>query len=252
MTSGVQGFLWRPTSEPPPPGGSEVHIWRARLDLPASRIQTLEVTLAADERRRASQFHFPTDRARFIAARGILRALLGQYLGKEPHTVQFTYNEYGKPALAEESKSTSILFNVTHSRNMALFAFTHIGDIGIDLEQIGTESQDYEHVAARFFSSAEVEELRTVPAERQQEAFLNGWTRKEAYIKARGLGLSLVLSQFDVSLTPGAPAKLLAIREASQEHACWSLHALAPGPDYIAALAVKGHPSVITCWQWPE
>jgi 4'-phosphopantetheinyl transferase len=106
-------------------------------------------------------------------------------------------------------------------------------------------------MAERFFSPAEVRMLRAVPAEQQQEAFLNCWTRKEAYIKARGLGLSLDLSLFDVSLIPGAPAALLATREEGQDSSDWSLYALTPGPGYIAALAVKGHPASITCWQWP-
>lgn len=251
MTLGVQKFLWHSSTESLVLGCHEVHVWSTKLDLPTSRVQALEQTLAADERQRASRFRFPTDRARFIVARGILRTLLGRYLGREPQTLQFTYNEYGKPALAEESESDSLLFNVTHSQSMALYAFTRIGDIGIDLEQI-TEGQDYENIAKRFFSPAEVEELHAVPVKRRKEAFLNCWTRKEAYIKARGLGLSLALSEFDVSLTPGTPAKLLAIREVGQEYSWWSLHALAPGPDYIAALAVKGHPSAIICWQWSE
>lgn len=252
MTSDAHALLWHPSPESIALGNHEVHLWRSKLDLQPSRVQTLEQTLAADERQRASQFRFPTDRARFIVARGVLRSLLGRYLSKEPHTLQFTYNAYGKPALAEESVRGPILFNATHSQGMALYAFTRIGDIGIDLEQMTTKVQDYEHIARRFFSSAEIEELHTVPVERRQEAFLNCWTRKEAYIKARGLGLSLVLSQFDVSLTPGATAKLLATREIGQEASQWSLHDLAPGPGCVAALTVKGHPSSIICWDWPE
>lgn len=252
MTLDAHDLFWHPSPESLALGTHEVHLWRSTLDLPPSRVETLERTLAADERQRASQFRFPTDRARFIVARGILRALLGRYLGKEPYTLQFTYNAYGKPALAEESERRPLLFNVTHVQGMALYAFTDIGDIGIDIEQITTAVQDYEHIASRFFSPAEMEELHTVPVERRQEAFLNCWTRKEAYIKARGLGLSLVLSQFDVSLTPGAAAKLLATREMGQEASWWSLHELAPGPGYVAALAVKGHPSSIICWRWPE
>jgi 4'-phosphopantetheinyl transferase len=230
----------------------EIHIWRARLDLSLPRIQELKQILSVDEQARANQYRFPIGRTRFIAARGILRTLLGSYLGREPRTLQFTYNEYGKPALLGESESDPILFNLTHSQSMAIYAFTYLGDIGVDLELMAADVKNYDAIANRYFSPAEMEELQSVPAERRQKAFLNCWTRKEAYIKARGLGLSLSLNQFDVSLAPGTPGALLATREPGQDHSQWSIHALAPGLHAIAAIAVKGHPSTITCWQWPE
>ena len=229
-----------------------IHVWLARLDLPATRLHALEQALSTDERERANRFRFPTDRSRFIAARGLLRSILGNYLSREPASLRFCYSPYGKPALAAESAGDPMLFNVTHSQGMALYAFTHIGAIGIDLEHFSADTKDYENIALHFFSAAEVETLRAVSASSKQEAFLNCWTRKEAYIKARGLGLSLPLSQFDVSLTPGAPATLLATREAGQETTGWFLAALAPGADCIAALAVHGQPGAITCWQVPE
>jgi 4'-phosphopantetheinyl transferase len=229
-----------------------VHVWRASLDLSELRLQALGQTLAREERARAERFRFAIHRARFIASRGILRDILGRYLRREPRALRFAYNGYEKPSLAEEGVDGPIFFNVTHAEAMALYAFTRLDDVGIDVEQMTSEAKDYEDIAAAFFSLAEVEQLRAVPEEQRQEAFLNGWTRKEAYIKARGLGLSLGLDQFDVALTPGAPAALLATREAGQEPSWWSLHALAPGPGFIAALAVQGRPSAIRCWQWAE
>ncbi|HLW00768.1 MAG TPA: 4'-phosphopantetheinyl transferase superfamily protein [Ktedonobacterales bacterium] len=250
MTSASEFLEYSPT-EPLVLGSTEVHVWRGWLDLPASRIQHLKQTLAVEERTRASRFRFSTDRNRFIAARGTLRAILGRYLSKDPHTLRFAYNGYGKPVLIEELENDPIQFNVTHSRNLALYAFTRQGEIGVDVEEITAEAKDYENLAQRFFSAAEVRELRSVPVEERQAAFLNGWTRKEAYIKARGLGLSLDLRQFDVSLTPGVPAALLANREAGQEHTLWSLYELAPGPGFTAALAVKGSIEMLRCWHWP-
>lgn len=250
MTLSALEFLEHAPSEPLLLRGNEIHVWRAWLDLPVSRIQRLEQTLAVEEQARASQFRFATDRSRFIAARGILRTILGRYLHKNPHTLRFADNGYGKPVLLEEIDQTSIKFNVTHAQHLALYAFTPQGEIGIDVEQIPTETQDYEGMARRFFSAAEVKELGAISAERRQEAFLNGWTRKEAYIKARGLGLSLDLRLFDVSLTPGKPAALLATREEGQDSSNWSLYDLYPGPGYIAALAAEGEPTAITCWQW--
>lgn len=250
MTGSALEFLEQAPPEPCLLRGNEIHVWRAWLDLPAPRIQRLQQTLAVEEQARTSQFRFATDRSRFIAARGILRAILGRYLHRHPHTLRFAYNEYGKPVLLEEAGENSITFNVTHAQHLALYAFTLQHEIGIDVEQITTQTRDYEGMARRFFSAAEVQELCAVPAELRQEAFLNGWTRKEAYIKARSLGLSLDLRLFDVALTPGKPAALLATREEGQEALCWSLYDLDPGPGYIAALAVEGHPTAIACWQW--
>ena len=224
----------------------EVHVWRAWLDLPQSDIQALEQTLSDDERVRAQRFRFVKDRTHFIAARGLLRAILGRYLLREPQTLSFSYNAYGKPALAEMPESLS--FNVTHAQGMALYAVTRNHAIGVDLEYIQRQIE-WEEVAERFFSPYEVSMLRAVPPHTRHIAFFNCWTRKEAYIKARGMGLSLALDQFDVSLIPGEPAALLNIREEGQDISNWSLYDLYPGNDYIAALAVEGHISSLKCWQ---
>ena len=249
MTSSSFEFLEHPPAEPFVLAPDEAHVWRANLAAPG-HVQHLRQTLAPEERTRASRFRFATDRTRFVASRGTLRAMLGRYLGREPGAIRFAYNAYGKPILVEEPEDGPIQFNVTHSQDLALYAFTSGGDIGIDLEKITTKVKDYEQIARRFFSAAEVQELLAVPLEQRQEAFLTCWTRKEAYVKARGLGLSLVLSDFDVSLTPGTPARLLSTREKGQEASAWALHALAPDPGYIAALAVPSSISTIRCWQW--
>ena len=226
----------------------EVHVWRGWLDLPQLDIQALEQTLSDDERVRAQRFRFVKDRTHFIAARGWLRAILGRYLLKEPQTLSFSYNAHGKPSLAEMPESESLSFNVTHARGMALYAITRNRAIGVDLEYI-QRPMEWESIAERFFSPYEVSMLRAVPPDRRHIAFFNCWTRKEAYIKARGLGLSLALDQFDVSLTPGEPAAFLNIREEGQNISNWSLYELYPGNDYAAALALEGHASSLKCWQ---
>ena len=228
----------------------EVHVWRAVLDLPVARVEALELTLADDERTRAKKFHFQRDRTHYIVARGLLRSILGRYLSRDPRTVQFCYNKYGKPALVEEAGSDVVFFNISHSRGRALFAVTRISDVGVDIEYINKDIE-CERIAGRFFSPYEVDMLRAVPKERQQEAFFNCWSRKEAYIKARGLGLSLDLNLFDVSLAPGDLAAILNIREEDQDPAHWSLYDLSVGAGYKGALAIKGHPRGIRCWQWP-
>jgi 4'-phosphopantetheinyl transferase len=243
--------LWLPPPADLKLSRDDVHVWRASLNLPASRVQSLQHTLAADELSRVERFHFQIDRQHFIVARGLLRAILSRYLDMEPGQLRFRYSPYGKPALATTLGQDTLSFNVSHSHGLALYAVTRGREIGVDLEGIRT-GLDCEQIAARFFSPRENAVLRALPAELKPEAFFKCWTRKEAYIKARGGGLTLPLDQFDVSLAPGEPAMLLNTRGDLQEAARWSLRTLTPGPGYVAALAMEGHGWRFKCWQWPE
>ncbi len=229
----------------------EVHVWRATLDVGLARVHGFERTLAADERARAARFHFDTHRNRFIVSRGVLRTILGRYLGIEPDRLQFRYSSHGKPALSAGSESNSIRFNVSHAGGMALYAITTDREVGIDVERIRPDFAN-EEIAERFFSPREIAALRALSPQSRLEAFFACWTRKEAYIKARGEGLSLPLDRFDVSLAPGQPAALLAVQDYSEEATRWTIRELVPGSDYVAALAVEGHNWRLECWQWPE
>jgi 4'-phosphopantetheinyl transferase len=227
----------------------EVHVWRAALDLDATRIQDLQDLLSPDERERADQFRFPIHRQRFIAARGLLRTVLARYLATQPKTLRFRYGPFGKPALADAASAGGLCFNVAHSEGLALFAVARNREVGVDLESLGRKLAD-DQIAERFFSPNEVAALRALPAELQREGFFNCWTRKEAYIKARGKGLSLPLNQFTVSLSPGEPARLLATPGEPAEASKWTLRELSPGEGFAAALAVKGDGWQLRCWEW--
>ncbi len=229
----------------------EVHVWRAFLDQPKPRCQRFLRTLAADERARAARFYFEKDREHFIVARGVLRTILGRYLSRVPQCLVFRYGAYGKPALAGETDSDAIRFNATHSDGVALYAVTRGREVGIDLERIRFDLAAME-IAERFFSPREVATLRTLPTEAQSQAFFRCWTRKEAYIKARGEGFSLTLDQFDVSLAPREPAALLGTQRGPSETSRWFLQELPLAPDYVAALAVEGRGWRLACWQWPD
>ena len=232
-------------------GCDEVHVWRAALDQTSSQIQRFLHNLAADEQARAGRFYFERDRERFIVARGVLRAILGGYLNRAPEGLSFCYSSHGKPALTGESGGDEIRFNVAHSQEVALYAVTRGRQLGIDVERIRFDLSVAE-IAERFFSPREVATLRALPAELQRQAFFLCWTRKEAYIKARGQGLSLPLDQFDVSLAPGEPAAVLASQQDPSDASRWSLQELTPAAGYVAALAVEGHGWRLTCWQWPD
>ena len=227
----------------------KVHVWHASLDLPVSQIQRLEHTLSAEERRRAERYRFQKDRERFVAARGLLRTILGRYLKTEPGRLRFCYNAYGKPELAEEMGNGTHCFNVSHAHEYALYAVTYGRAVGVDIEYIHPDPVE-EKIAERFFSPREVAVLRALPEHMQTRAFFNCWTRKEAYIKARGQGFSIALDRFEVSLTPGAPAALLSVNGDPQEASRWSLRELSVGSDYVAALAVKGQGWLLRYGQW--
>lgn len=241
---------WRSPEEGLILGNDEVHVWRAVLDQEPPQIGNLLDTLADDERARAERFYFETDRERFIVARGALREILGGYLKGAAKSVSFCYGSHGKPALARDSGGNAIRFNLSHSQGVALYAVTRNREIGIDLEFI-RENLEVEQLAERFFSPREIATLRGLPVSLRKHAFFLCWTRKEAYIKARGEGLSLPLDQFDVSLIPGEPAALLRTQADPDDAVRWSLKELSIGPDYVSAVAVEGHGWSLSCWQWP-
>jgi len=225
----------------------EVHVWRASLDQPAL-LADFFATLSPDEQKRAARFHFQKDREHYTAARGLLRAILSRYLKLDPADLAFGYSSYGKPYLAGEQPD-GVRFNISHSHGLALLAFARGRDLGVDVEFVRPDIAE-EEIAERFFSAAEVAALRALPASRQAEGFFNCWTRKEAYIKARGEGLSLPLDQFDVSLAPGEPAALLCTRVAVNDASRWSMVKLKPGAGFKAALVVEGRDWQLRCWQW--
>ncbi len=227
---------------------NQVHIWRAFLTASRQIRASMEPVLSEEERTRAARFYFERDRHRWIIARAILRMLLARYLQLEPQHVLFISNEYGKPALAPAHKS-KLQFNLSHSRDIALYAVARGRAVGVDVEYM-KDDIDYDDLAKVSFSPQEQVVLRSLAGEAKRTAFFNCWTRKEAYIKARGMGLSLPLDLFDVSLLPGEAAALLASREDPREGDRWTLQALFPCTGYAGALAVEGSGWQLSCWQW--
>lgn len=228
---------------------NEVHVWCASLDQEKSQFQQLAKTLSPDEHLRANRFRLEQHRQRFIVGRGVLRTILSQYLNVEPSQIQFCYGQYGKPALVSASFSKMLNFNLSHSGGMALYAFTRDRQIGIDIETVRPFSE-VEQIAERFFSNREYQELCKFPSSQQHTAFFRYWTLKEAYVKATGLGLSLPLNQFEVSVTPGGGITLLKTPTDSQEASYWSLKEINVGDGYAGAIAVKGHNWQLKYWQW--
>jgi 4'-phosphopantetheinyl transferase len=214
-----------------------VHVWKAAL------ADSSPDLLSPDEREKASQFHFDRDRNRYVAGRNILRRLIARYENIGPEVIRFSYNTYGKPSL----DGSSLRFNASHSADLALFAFTRQRQIGVDLERIRTDLATRE-IASQFFSEDEIATFRECTAESLPAAFFTCWTRKEAFIKAHGSGLSLPLHKFVVSVN--GPARLIRTDFDPEAVHQWTLHDLRVPDGFAAALAVEGKPERIDCWQW--
>lgn len=215
---------------------SEVHVWRIKLNTLWSK--NLDGALSEDDRIQAGRFHFEVDRQRFSVARAALRVILGRYLGEQPAALKFERNAFGKPYLLDEQNRTGLRFNLSHSHELALLAVTRGREVGVDVEFINPNFASRE-VAGRFFSRAEIGQLEALAPALRTDAFFTCWTRKEAYIKARGEGLSLPLDEFDLSLTPEAPPVMLANRREPAEVSRWSFRDVSAAPGYAGALAIE-------------
>jgi 4'-phosphopantetheinyl transferase len=224
----------------------ELHIWRASLDVPPASLQRFSTYLLPAESARAQRFVFPSDRDHFIVGRGILRALLSRYLLQPPASIHILEGSRGKPYFSREGDGPSLRFNVSHSYGLALYVFAVQREVGIDIEKIRPEFATME-IAERYFSAREREELRGLPAGLRTEGFFLCWTRKEAYVKARGDGLQIPLDSFDVSLTPSQPAILK-----SADSARWSLRSFCPAPECVAAVVAEGSGGNVEFFDWTE
>ena len=221
-----------------------VHIWRANLDAAAQNLGPLEANLSEDEKSRAARFVFPKDRQRFIAARGILRQLLGDYLNRPAAGIEFTYGPQGKPRIRSENDDFPLQFNLSHSQAIAVFAFALRRELGIDVEAVRADFGGLE-IAERYFSRQELEELRSLPVESQAESFFLCWTRKEAYVKARGGGLQIPLASFSVTLTPGRPETLQ-----SSDTFNWTLRSFQASHGFVGAVIGEGKGWRPSFWNW--
>jgi 4'-phosphopantetheinyl transferase len=198
---------------------------------------------------RAKRYIFEYDRKRFVVRRGILRALLGSYLGISPEQVRFTYGKNQKPELTGTSDADKIHFNISHSEGLAVFAFSNNSEIGVDIEYI-RDVPEMDRIIDRLFSEREKSILDSLYGKEKNQAFFNCWTRKEAYIKALGEGLSYPLDSFDVSLVPDHPAKILGIKESEESASQWELVDLKITAGYTAVVAVKSKVVRVLSRKW--
>jgi len=231
--SDAQALCWRPFENAPAPSGGELHVWRLRVDRGAAAALPVRDLLSAAERERAARFHLERDAVCFTLCRARLRLLLGRAIGVDAAAVRFEYGAAGQPLLAGGSGPC---FSVSHSGAFALIAISAGGRVGVDLERIRSRA---DCDVAAYFSEDEVRRLRSLPPDDRERAFFRCWTRKEAYLKARGDGLGFGLQRFAVTLGPAEPPRLLWVRGEPGEARRWDLRDLPVDPAYSAAIIAE-------------
>jgi 4'-phosphopantetheinyl transferase len=221
---------WEPQQKAGHLGPSEVQVWYVNLDLFVNREAEFAALLGNEETERMRHFVFPQDRTRYTIAHGVLRKLLGGYLGEEPRTISFKQNEFGKPRLANLLNKKDIRFSLSHSAEICLAAFAMGCEVGVDVEKPRSGVATPE-IAENFFARQEIHELAALHEEEREAGFFRCWTRKEAYVKGQGEGLQMPLDQFTVSLNAVGEIKLT-----SSDSDRWRAFDLSYGSDFFAAV----------------
>ena len=210
-----------------------------RLSAERETLEASAALLSETERRRAERFVFAEDRRRYVMVRARLRKLLAARLDSEPRSVDLAYGKFGKPALAGRLAKSGLRFNLSHCDDVVAFALSS-DEVGIDVEAVRW-IRDAEDIAARFFSRCENRSFRALDPLQKPLGFFNCWTRKEAFIKAVGDGLSYPLDRFDVSLAPDEPAQILRVEEKPGHQCGWRIEAIAPAPGFVGAVVTGNH-----------
>jgi 4'-phosphopantetheinyl transferase len=248
----VQTKAWPVPSDVPVLQPQDIHVWRASLTCPPEAYDRFWRLLSADERARAERIISADRRAQLIAAHGILRTLLGGYLGRDPRTLSFGVGPQGKPMLQSGRKPTRDLrFNLSHSHEHVLYAFAWGREVGVDVECI-REHVDVLKLAARFFAPREASALRERPPEERRRLFFTLWVCREACLKAWGIGLTVPLNQLEVELIPGQSSARVTIKKSGVETRSGRVRLLPLDGGYVGAVAAEGERARIRCWQWKE
>lgn len=226
-----------------------VEVFRASLDADDGNLARLESWLSAEERARATRFAFDRERRAFVASRGLLRSLLARATGTTPGEAEIVADANGKPRLGGRCGQGRIRFNLSHSGDVWACAVALHREVGIDVEEVRPD-RGGDRIAERTFSPVEIGALRALPEADRVFAFHRCWTRKEAFLKARGLAVTVPLDSFEVSLAPGEPPRILATRPDPAEASRWTLHDLDFTPGFAGALCVEGEVREVRLWRW--
>jgi 4'-phosphopantetheinyl transferase len=233
---------WQQPPDKLPALETSVQVWAVRLDDPTVDIEGGQEVLSDDERARAARFRFERHCRRYLAAHIALHEILRRYIGSSPARLSFELGANGKPRLMP-AFACALEFNLSHSNEMALIAVSQGRELGVDIEHV-RQTFEFQEVAERFFTTKEVAALRGLPQALQRQAFFKCWTSKEAFLKAKGTGLSGALDEVEISLTNNQHVRIAAAVPG------WWLCELSPITDYEAALVGAGTPEPVHCYRW--
>lgn len=231
---------------------NEIHIWRANLNLPALALHKISAWLSPEESARAQRLINVIHQQRYRASHAILRDILAKYVGIKPHMLRFQFSTHGKPCLDKGQNQLHLQFNMTHSRDMALYAVTSNIEVGIDIEYIQSHLEGMK-IAKRYFSENEYEQLLSLPEPEQLNGFYRCWTRKEAFLKAIGLGLSFPLKNFDMDLLDMSQGTLLRIegnQQLQNPDLQWQIESIPVDDNFSATIAYPGEKTAIVYLDW--
>lgn len=227
---------------------NEAHLWLVNINKSFRDLDYYTALLSPEEKKRSGRFHFSRDKNRNIITYAVLRLLISNYINIDPAQVMYKYNQYNKPEVANR-KNSGLGFNLSHSGNYIIYAFSLRREVGIDIEQ-KREINYADSIVKRFCSEKEKTEYFSFPPEQRNEIFLCCWTRKEAYIKARGEGLNFQLNNFTVSLNPADPPALLDVSDEPFEKQKWSLYDIEVHNGYYSTLAAEGKNLILRFFKW--
>ncbi|HUY87147.1 MAG TPA: 4'-phosphopantetheinyl transferase superfamily protein [Pirellulales bacterium] len=218
----------------------EVHVWHAAPEqiTQPERLAWFESLLSDDERARWRRFVRPTDALHYLVAHALVRTVLSQYAQVAPEAWRFEANEFGRPQVAEPAKAKELQFNLSHTPGLVVCGVAWRREIGVDIENLERPGLEL-RIADRYFSPREAAELRSLPLERQRERFFEYWTLKEAYIKARGVGMSLPLDRFTIQLRPQEPIAISFAPPLADDSASWQFAQFRPTTKHVLAVAVR-------------
>ncbi|MCG8583694.1 MAG: 4'-phosphopantetheinyl transferase superfamily protein [Pirellulales bacterium] len=247
MTQGRTIEEWLPPPGDMRLGADDVHLWMSSIDLSSDVTRALAKWLSRDERGRAERFRHDVHRDRFIAGRAMMRGVLANYVDADPGDIEFEYLAHGKPRFAGAAEGVE--FNLSHSGDVALLAVNAGAAIGVDVERI-RELRDMHGLANRFFAPSEAVQIENEREDRRIESFFRCWTRKEAYVKAIGEGITCALDSFEVSIARESPARLVHIDQDETIAADWSMVSIVPAAQYVGALATRKKLGAVHSWLW--